>query len=536
VEQQNDLQKRLLLALVLSFLVFVVFDMFMPKTVKSVDNNGTVTTQQAQSQATPAVTQQQTPNIVDSTTVQAPTLGQSAAPVSTIKALTTVTSDRFIYTIDDFGRLAQVKMLEKKYEYEGKKLELLNPTWVKPLEIRFADTALNAEALKTPYSTSSSTVDLNSNVTKVTLTQKLSTTTVTKELTFYKDGHYDINVNLSSPEQYFITTGQRPDADHTMYMVVQGSLIKKNNGVIEVIEDGDSEGTLTIPNAEFATAFDRYFASILYNFEKPLNVSTLTVDEENALVFVQGEQSFALHGYIGPKESNLLKSIHPELTDAIEYGWFTFISKPLFKVLEWFHGLVGNWGWAIVLVTLLIKLILFPLSYKGMMSMQKLKDLAPQMKELKEKYSKDPQKMNAKMMEMYKKNGANPMGGCLPMLLQIPIFFAIYRVLLNAVELQGAPWMLWITDLSLKDPFFVLPILMGASMWYQQKITPNTMTDPMQQKIFQWLPVVMTFFFLTFPAGLVLYWLVNNVFTIAQQFVINNAYEKHKVAKVAAQK
>jgi YidC/Oxa1 family membrane protein insertase len=311
-------------------------------------------------------------------------------------------------------------------------------------------------------------------------------------------------------------------------MVVQGSLIKKNNGVIEVIEDGDAEGSLTIPNAKFATAFDRYFASILYNFEKPLNVSTLTVDEENALVFVQGEQSFALHGYIGPKESNVLKSIHPELTDAIEYGWFTFISKPLFKVLEWFYGLVGNWGWAIVLVTLLIKLILFPLSYKGMMSMQKLKDLAPQMKEIKEKHGKDPQKMNAQMMEMYKKNGANPMGGCLPMILQIPIFFAIYRVLLNAVELQGAPWMLWITDLSLKDPLFVLPILMGASMWYQQKITPNTMTDPMQKKIFQWLPVIMTFFFLTFPSGLVLYWLVNNILTIAQQYYINNAYEKYK--------
>jgi len=170
------------------------------------------------------------------------------------------------------------------------------------------------------------------------------------------------------------------------------------------------------------------------------------------------------------------------------------------------------------------------------MSMQKLKDLAPQMKEIKEKYAKDPQKMNAKMMEMYKKEGANPMGGCLPMILQIPIFFAIYRVLLNSVELQGAEWMLWIHDLSLQDPIYVLPLLMGASMWYQQKLTPNTMTDPMQQKIFQFLPVVMTLFFLTFPAGLVLYWLTNNVFTIGQQFVINNAYAKQKTAKAASKK
>jgi YidC/Oxa1 family membrane protein insertase len=530
VKQNDNLQQRLLLALVLSFVVFVVFDMFMPKTAKSIDQNGTATTQQ----------EQQTPNVMNTSSATAPIqASQSLAPVTTVKSLTTVKSDTFIYSIDELGRIAQVKMLETKYEYEGRKLDLLNPLWVKPLEIRFADISLNKEALKTAYTTSVFAIDLNDGASnRVILTQKLSSVTVTKELTFYKDGHYDINVKLSNPVDYFITTGQRPDADHTMYMVVQGSLIKKGNGVVEILEDGDVEESITIQNAKFASAFDRYFTSTLYNFEKPLRVSNIIIgeDKDNALLFIQGEQNFSLHGYLGPKIASALRAINPELTDVIEYGFFTFISKPLFKVLEWFHGLVGNWGWAIVLVTLLIKLILFPLSYKGMMSMQKLKDLAPQMKELKEKHGKDPQKMNAKMMEMYKKNGANPMGGCLPLILQIPIFFAIYRVLLNAVELQGAEWALWITNLSVMDPYFVLPVLMGASMWYQQKITPNTMTDPMQQKIFQWLPAVMTIFFVTFPAGLVLYWLVNNLFTIAQQYVINNAFEKQKAAKIAAQK
>ncbi len=527
MEQQQDLQKRLLLALVLSFMVFVVFDMFMPKTTKPIEQNGTL-----------AITQeQQTPKIVNSSTHATPkankaTIQASSAPVTTVKSLTTVKSDRFIYTIDDLGRVAQVSMLEHKYEYEGKKLELLNSEWVKPLEIRFADANLNKEALKTPYTSSLEKLDLNTGEKRVVLTQKLSTTTVTKTLTFYTDGHYDIDIELSMPEQYFITTGQRPNADHTRYMVVEGSLIKRTNGTIVVLADGDVEESLNGVTAEFTSSFDRYFTSILYNFEKPLNVSSLIVNEEDALVFVQGEQKFNLHGYLGPKESDILKSIHPKLTDSIEYGWFTFISKPLFKVLEWFHNILGNWGWAIVATTILIKLLLFPLSYKGMLSMQKLKDLAPKMTEIKEKYKKDPQKMNGKMMELYKKHGANPMGGCLPMILQIPIFFAIYRVLLNAVELQGAEWMLWITDLSLKDPLFILPLLMGASMWYQQRITPNTMTDPMQQKIFQWLPVVMTVFFMTFPAGLVLYWLVNSLFTIGQQFVINSAYEKQKLAKI----
>jgi len=535
VEQNSDLQKRLLLALTLSFVVFIAFDLLMPKTLKPIDTNSTSITQTTNS--APQIVSNSTTGI-PSTTTSAPA-STALAPMSNFKALATVNSDRFIYDIDALGRIAQITLLEKKYEYEGKKLKLLNPAWVKPLEIRFSDVALNAEALKTPYTTSSTKVDLNAGMQSVTLTQKLSRTTVTKELTFYKDGHYDLNIKLSSPEAYFVMPGRRPNADHTIYMVNQGALIKKTNGEIHIIEDGDADvndDKLDGINIEFASSFDRYFASILYNFEKPLKVYTQIDKEENALVFIAGEQNFALHGYLGPKESKVLKSLNPKLNDAIEYGIITFFSKPLFHLLEWFHNHIGNWGWAIVLVTLLIKLLLFPLSYKGMMSMNKLKDLAPKMKELKEKYGKDPQKMNMKMMEMYKKEGANPMGGCLPMLIQIPIFFAIYRVLLNSVELQGAEWILWISDLSIKDPLFVLPILMGASMWYQQKLTPNTMTDPMQQKIFQWLPVVMTLFFLTFPAGLVLYWLVNNLFTIAQQFIINRAYANQKAAKVALQK
>jgi len=528
VEQQQDLQKRLLLALVLSFAVFVLFDMFMPKPAKVADSNGTKT--ELAKQQTPSTVSNQTPTALSSTksTTSALPASSSNAPITTTKALTTVTSDKFIYTIDDIGRIAQVKLLEDKYRYEGKELELFNPNWVKPLEIRFADTKLNSEALKTPYSTSSSNINLNSDKKSVTLTQRLSSTTVTKIITFYKDGHYDLDIKISSPEQYFITTGQRPDADHSRYMVVSGAMVRKSNGTTKIIEDGDAEGSPTFPNAKFTASFDRYYTTILYNFQKPINVSYITTPEENALIFVQGEQDLKLHGYIGPKEYNTLYAINPELTEAIEYGWFTFISKPLFKVLHWLDTHIGNWGWSIIILTLLIKLLLFPLSYKGMMSMQKLKDLAPKMKEIKEKYKDDSQKMNMKMMELYKRHGANPMGGCLPMLLQIPVFFALYRVFLNAVELQGAPWTLWITDLSQQDPYFVLPILMGASMWFQQKITPNTMTDPMQQKIFQWLPVVMTMFFLTFPAGLVLYWLVNNIFTIAQQYVINSAYEKHK--------
>jgi len=526
VEQQQDLQKRLLLALVLSFAVFILFDMFVPKTPKNIDNNSSKAQQQVQQ-----VTDKTSTQVPKVSTTNSAKPSSSNAPITTTKSIATVKSDRFIYSIDDIGRIAQVKLLEKKYQYEGKELELFNPNWVKPLEIRFADSKLNIEALKTPYSASVSNINLDSDGKTLVLTQKLSSTTVTKTIKFYRDRHYDLDIKLSNFQPYFITTGQRPDADHSRYMVVKGVMVRKSNGTTKIIEDGDAEGSPTFPNAKFTASFDRYYTSILYDFKNLINVSYITTPEENALIFVEGRDSMNIHGYIGPKEYKVLKSIHPELTEAIEYGWFTWLSKPLFTVLYWLDSHIGNWGWAIIILTLLIKLLLFPLSYKGMMSMQKLKDLAPKMKEIKERYKDDSQKMNMKMMELYKRHGANPMGGCLPMLLQIPVFFALYRVFLNAVELQGAPWALWIKDLSAQDPYFVLPVLMGISMWFQQKVTPNSVTDPMQQKIFQWLPVVMTMFFLTFPAGLVLYWLVNNVFTIAQQYVINSAYEKHKASQ-----
>jgi YidC/Oxa1 family membrane protein insertase len=276
---------------------------------------------------------------------------------------------------------------------------------------------------------------------------------------------------------------------------------------------------------------------MFYNFKEGMNVSVLKVNNDDPLIFVEGKPNLHLGGYIGPKEYNILKNINPELTDAIEFGWFTFLSKPFFKILLWIHSHIGNWGWAIILFTLLVKLVLFPLSYKGMMSMQKLKDLAPKMKDLKEKYKGDPAKLNMHMMELYKKNGANPMGGCLPMLLQIPVFFALYRVLLNADELQGAHWIHgWIENLAVADPYYILPVLMGISMWFQQRITPNNFTDPMQEKIFKWFPVGMALMFIImpFPSGLVLYWVVNNTFTIGQQYVINKAYAKHKEAVIAA--
>ena len=310
-----------------------------------------------------------------------------------------------------------------------------------------------------------------------------------------------------------------------------GAMLVLNDGTLNIIEDEDMDKNVEFVGVNAASAFDRYYATVLYNYNTSMAISVMKDSDDSPQVFIHAKDSISLSGYAGPKEYKTLHALDERLTSVIEYGWFTFIAKPMFILLQFMHDYVGNWGWTIVFVTILIKLVLFPLSHKGMVSMNKLKELSPKVKALQEKYKGDKQKASMHMMELYKKEGANPMGGCLPIILQIPVFFAIYRVLLNSIELKGAEWILWIQDLGVMDPYFILPIAMGATMYFQQKITPNTMADPMQQKIFQLLPVVFTFFFLWFPAGLTLYWFVNNLFTIAQQYYVNTIFKNARIAR-----
>jgi YidC/Oxa1 family membrane protein insertase len=229
---------------------------------------------------------------------------------------------------------------------------------------------------------------------------------------------------------------------------------------------------------------------------------------------------FKTNFYVGPKIQETLEKIAPGLELTVDYGIFTVISKPIFWLLKQMHNIFGNWGWAIIFVTIIIKILFFWPSAVSYKSMAKMKKLAPKMKEMQTRFKDDPQAKQKAMMDFYRKEKINPLGGCLPMLIQIPVFMGLYWVLLESVELRQAPWLLWYKDLSVMDPYFVLPLLMGLSMWFQQKLNPPQM-DEMQQKIFKWLPVVFTVLFLFFPAGLVLYWLVNNVLSMAQQWFIN---------------
>ncbi len=229
--------------------------------------------------------------------------------------------------------------------------------------------------------------------------------------------------------------------------------------------------------------------------------------------------------YAGPKIIKKLEKISPHLDLTIDFSWLWFIAKPLFLALDFIHGFVNNWGVAIILLTCLVKLIFFYPSAMSYRSMAKMRKVMPKMQELKERYGDDRQKMGAETMKLYKKEGVNPVGGCLPMLMQMPVFIALYWALMESVELRHSPFYLWIQDLSVKDPYFVLPLIFGVSMYFQQKLNPAP-ADPMQAKIMQMMPIFFTFLFMMFPSGLVLYWVTNNILSIAQQYVITKNIEK----------
>lgn len=245
-----------------------------------------------------------------------------------------------------------------------------------------------------------------------------------------------------------------------------------------------------------------------------------------AMTIAPGETvSISNQLYVGPKNQKVLADLGSHLDLVVDYGWLWWIAQPLFWLLTFIQGIVINWGIAIIVLTLFVKLAFFQLSAAGYKSMARMRKVQPRIMAIREEYANDKAKQSQAMMELYKKEKINPLGGCFPILVQMPVFIALYWVLMESVELRQAPFALWIDDLSVMDPYFVLPILMGASMFYMQKLNPAP-PDPMQAKIMQWMPIVFTFFFLWFPAGLVLYWLCNNLLSMGQQYIINRRIER----------
>jgi YidC/Oxa1 family membrane protein insertase len=240
------------------------------------------------------------------------------------------------------------------------------------------------------------------------------------------------------------------------------------------------------------------------------------------------QTTFPSRLYVGPKLQETIGAIAPGLEYTVDYGLVTIFAQPLYWVMSKIHTLVGNWGWSIVLITVLLKLLMYPLSEAQFRSMAKMRAMQPRMQALKERYGEDRQKYNQAMMELYQKEKINPMGGCLPLLIQMPIFIALYWVLIESVELRHAPFVGWIQNLSDKDPYFILPLINAVTMIVTQRLSPTTGLDPMQQKLMQMMPIVFGVMFAFFPAGLVLYWAVNGLLSLAQQWVILRRVEGAK--------
>jgi YidC/Oxa1 family membrane protein insertase len=385
----------------------------------------------------------------------------------------------------------------------------------------------------------------------VTLVSEAGGVKVAKTYTFHR-GRYDTTVRHEvtntgatpvSPSVYLqiLRDGNKPEGESALYYTYTGAAVFTEQDKFRKIEFSAIEKNkpeLPKPASNgWVGMIQHYFVSAWVPKDgTPREYYARTVDKNlYSIGMLQPLGSIAPQAtvgssaqlYVGPQNQHALAAIAPGLDLVVDYGWLTVLAKPIYWLLEKLHGIVGNWGWAIVLLTVIIKAAFYPLSAASYKSMARMKEVTPRMMKLREQYGDDKQKLNTAMMELYKNEKINPLGGCLPILVQIPVFISLYWVLLASVEMRNAPWILWVKDLATPDPWFILPLLMMATMWIQYKLNP-TPPDPIQAKVMMFMPLIFGVMFFFFPAGLVLYWLTNNILSIAQQWYVTQQIAKAK--------
>jgi YidC/Oxa1 family membrane protein insertase len=506
------MEKRTLLAVVLSLLVLLGWSFFFQK--KTIPQKPRPVEQAPLKTEAPAETAP-APSLTPSTTGLPET--KEAAAIDVV-----VETDLYKAVFSTEGAI--IKSWELKTYKDSKKMPVMllkAPGAIPPLGILFEGES-RSMPLKFIYETNTRKLVLSRSDARgeLVFTYNGNGMFIRKKLVFYNDDfRADISIETANTPQYLLPLG----TDFGVYDKLQ----KEHKGPV-ILADTDrkefdeklKEQINFSGNIRWIAQEDKYFAAALMpvNQTEGARVWKEGASPEIAFNVKQQKQDFVF--YAGPKDYDRLKQLNRGLEHIIDFGWFAFVAMPLFWVLKFFYKFLGNWGWAIVLVTIVVRIPFIPILNKSQQSMKKLQKVQPLMNEIKEKYKKDPQRMQKEMMELYKKHKVNPVGGCLPMFLQIPVFIALYNVLAKAIELRGAPFALWITDLAAKDPYYILPITMGVTMVIQQKMTPSTM-DPTQAKMMMFMPIIFTFMFLSFPSGLVLYWLVNNILGIGQQYFVN---------------
>lgn len=365
--------------------------------------------------------------------------------------------------------------------------------------------------------------------------------------TIYKN-RYDIDLVMQAsntsaepvtPSAYIQITrdGNPLESDSALYATFTGPAVYTPEKKYQKIDFDDiadrSADYVKTADSGWLAMIQHYFVSAIIgqngpreNYTRQVDANLYSIGLVSSLGTLAPNQaaSYSAKVYTGPQDQRVLEELSPGLGLVVDYGWLTVIAQPIYWLLEKIHSYIGNWGWAIVLLTIMIKLVFFPLSAASYKSMAKMRKVGPRMQKMKEQYGDDKMGFQRAMMEMYKREKINPLGGCMPILVQIPVFIALYWVLLASVEMRNAPWLGWVTDLAAPDPFYILPVIMAVTMFIQTRLNP-TPPDPVQAKIMMVMPLVFSVMFIFFPAGLVLYWVVNNILSIAQQWVITRQIE-----------
>lgn len=518
-----------------------------PTPTASTNANGTPA---AANNATPSV-----PNAPPATAAAPSAVPGAAAPVPTRSEEVVITTDVLRLTFDTLGaQLVRAELL--KYPATGqadKPTVLLDRTaglnYVAQTGVVGAANGQNFPTHQTPFRVVSTDRQMTGDSLVVAFEAESGGVKVTKTFTLHR-GRYDIDVRHDlanvgaapvTPALYLQLErdGNDPADTSSFYHTFTGMAVYSEQDKFQKMTFADIEKKKAnyIKQADngWIAVVQHYFATAWVPPQgKPRNNEVLEVQKNlYAARTIEAVGEIApgaaarvdSHLWVGPQDQKAMAALAPGLELVVDYGWLTIIAKPLFTLMTWLHSILGNWGWTIVALTVLIKALFYPLAAASYRSMARMKQVAPRLQALKEKYGDDKQKLNAAMMEMYRTEKINPLGGCLPMLVQIPVFISLYWVLLASVEMRGAPWILWVHDLSIRDPYFILPAIMMATMFLQIKLNP-TPPDPVQAKVMMIMPLVFGGMMFFFPAGLVLYWCVNNTLSIAQQWSITRAMQR----------
>jgi len=502
------MEKRTLIAIILSIIILVGYQYLFVKPVPQKSVKEQVKTAKKEEKPSEPVKPVSTP-------VSVPAVPSEEKEVK-------IETEMYSAILSSRGGTIKKWELKKYKDKDGMAIVLQKGQGIYPPLSMGADNNFGLSKVNFNTSGSDLRLDKDTNTGSIIFEYTAPEYSIRRTYTFYYDSYkFDLKDEVAGLPEYWVTVGTdfgiHDKKDTSAHL---GPILLKDADRIELDAKKLKEVKSYKGGLKWIAQEDKYFFAAIVPANQIDEAKAWDVQDSTVIAFKgkPGVNNFLV--YAGPKEHDRLQGLNVGLEHIIDFGFFSIISRPLFWLLKLFYKFIGNYGWAIILLTIITRIPFIPLINKSQKSMRKMQEIQPRMQEIKEKYKKDPQKMQKETMELYKKYKVNPLGGCLPMLLQIPVFFALYKILSIAIELRGTPFMLWINDLSAKDPYYILPIVMGITMVIQQKMTPSA-ADPKQQKMMMFMPVIFTFMFLNFASGLVLYWLVNNILSIVQQFYVN---------------